>query len=292
MALSLLQILRSMAYSNLLTNNSVQSGQRNATITTQDVEGESSNEIVAYITVMSRNDMPIIDLGGGENMDFTITYVENEPSIAVAVFHLTSLMDEEDHDISSLSIRLLSTNGMLDAGEAIFLRTPTALPIFFDPRNSFDAMFIYVEMNGTTADYVELLQLLRYVNPDDEPTLTNAAGDNITREVVIQITDANFGNRATTEIRVGIEIQPVNDNAPRIFIDSLPASCTEDFRDQGIVVTRSRREVRSASKQRRKRMAYDFTDGDNSNVSDFWTHSELKPFTTHLILTIVLGECL
>ena len=258
-----------MAYSNLLRNDSVQNGQRNVTIVAQDLEGEVSDLIVAYITVMNRNDMPAIDLGGGENMDFTITYIENEPSIAVAVFHLTNLMDEEDNGISSLSIMLLSTNGMLDAGEAIFLRTPTALEIFFDPRNTFTDTFIYVEMNGTTVDYLEILQSLRYVNTEAEPTLTNAQGENLTREVVIRITDANFGDRSTAEIRVGIEIQPVNDNAPRIYINSLPASCTEDFRDQDIVVTRSRREVRSASKQQRKRQAYDSTDGDNSNVRNF-----------------------
>ena len=222
---------------------------------------------------MSRNDMPVLDLGGGENTDFTITYVEDAPSIAVAVFHLTSLMDEEDNDISSLNITLLSTNGMLDPGEAIFFRTPTALPIFFDPRNTFEATFIYVEMNDTTVSYVDLLRSLRYTNTELEPTLTNAEGENITREIVIQITDDNFGDRATTEIRVGIEIQTVNDNRPQIFINSLPVSCTEDFRGQDIEVARRRREVRSASKQRRKRMTFDGTDGDNSNVSDFWMYS-------------------
>ena len=132
---------------------------------------------------MDRNDGPAIDLGGGIDMDFMVTYIENGQSVAITIAHLLDLMG-----------RRRSRN----PGHVIL--------------------------------------------------------------VIITVTDVNF---ESTVVRVGIEIQPVNDNAPVLFIDSDPAACSQDYRDEDVVISRSRRDVRFVSKQRRKRMA-------SGNIDTSW----------------------
>ena len=258
---SLLQVLQTLTYLNLLTTNEVTDGRRSVTITAQDADNATSNQIDAYIYVMDRNDGPAIDLGGGIDMDFMVTYIENGQSVAITIAHLLDLMDEEGHVILNMSIELVATSGILDPGDTIFLRTPMALPFLFDPQTVITPTFISVQRNTTPQEYIDILMSIRYSNSELEPTLfINDTGVYPNRVVIITVTDVNF---ESTVVRVGIEIQPVNDNAPVLFIDSDPAACSQDYRDEDVVISRSRRDVRFASKQRRKRMA-------SGNIDTSW----------------------
>ena len=146
---SLLQVLQTLTYLNLLTTNEVTDGRRSVTITAQDADNATSNQIEAYIYVMDRNDSPAIDLSGGIDMDFMVTYIENGQSVAITIAHLLDLMDEEGHVILNMSIELVTTRGNLDPDDTIFLRTPMALPFLSDPQTVIMPTFISVQRNTT-----------------------------------------------------------------------------------------------------------------------------------------------
>ena len=204
---SLLQVLQTLTYLNILTPNEVTDGRRSVTITAQDADNATSNQIDAYIYVMDRNDGPAIDLGGGIDMDFMVTYIENGQSVAITIAHLLDLMDEEGHVILNMSIELVATGGILDPGDTIFLRTPMALPFLSDPQTVITPTFISVQRNTTPQEYIDILMSIRYSNSELEPTLfNNDTGVYPNRVVIITVTDVNF---ESTVVRVGIEIQPV-----------------------------------------------------------------------------------
>lgn len=77
------QILRSLSYINRYPDNRVTDGQRMLTIVATDTSGAESGSISVDITVMDRNDGPVVDVGGGDSMDFMTTFVENGPSIPI-----------------------------------------------------------------------------------------------------------------------------------------------------------------------------------------------------------------
>lgn len=79
------KILRSLNYINRYQDNRVTDGQRSITITAIDTSGDESGSIRVDITVADRNDGPVIDIGGGDSMDFMITFVENGPSIPIGM---------------------------------------------------------------------------------------------------------------------------------------------------------------------------------------------------------------
>lgn len=66
-------------------DNRVTDGQRSITIVTTDASGAESVPITAYITVADRNDGPVVNVGGGDSMDFTVTSVENGSSIPIGI---------------------------------------------------------------------------------------------------------------------------------------------------------------------------------------------------------------
>ena len=253
-----LQILKNLTYVNLHTDNAVTNGERNITITTTDTDSLSSNTLTLLINVTERNDGPAIDLGDGDNAGFSVTYTENGPGVAIGLTHLIQVMDEEGHNVSSMIIELVSENGELDDGESLFLRTPMALPFIFDPNTIITNTLINVSLTSESAAYARLLQAVRYTNTELEPTLF-VNGSSLTREIVIRITDASTVPVPTTnEVRVSVQIEPINDNAPRIIINSDPV-CTEDCRDSGDVKTISRRSatpLRGTLRRRRRSTAY------------------------------------
>ena len=53
---------------------------------TTDGSGAESAPITAYITVGDRNDGPVVNVGGGDSMDFVVTFVENGPSIPIGSY--------------------------------------------------------------------------------------------------------------------------------------------------------------------------------------------------------------
>ena len=55
------------------------------TIVTTDSSGAESGSISVDITVVDRNDGPVVNVGGGDSMNFMITFVENGPSIPIGM---------------------------------------------------------------------------------------------------------------------------------------------------------------------------------------------------------------
>ena len=210
----------------------------------------------------------------GEDQNFNVTFVENGDSVPIALAHLLDIMDEEGHDISMMTIELTATNGQLDPSDTIFVRTPLPEQIFQSLlQNPPTRTVISISLTGPVSLYIETLRNIYYDNSELEPTYFNDSATNTTllnREVVIRTTDSNLGDQTTSEIRVRVQIQLQNDNRPRIIIDSDPASCSEDCRDleEGEkMVVRRRRDVKTTPTKRRRRMAVDVGDYDNSMVS-------------------------
>ena len=56
---------------------------RSITIVATDTGGDESGPITALVTVVDRNDGPMVDVGGGDSMDVIMTFVENGPSIPI-----------------------------------------------------------------------------------------------------------------------------------------------------------------------------------------------------------------
>ena len=250
------QILRSLTYTNLHRNNSVTDGQRTIVISATDTgRSVSPTSLELFINVVERNDGPAINLGGGIDAGFTITYTENGPSVGIGLSHLVDVMDEEGHSISHMDIELVSTNGPLDGGDLLLLRTPVALPFVRDPNTVITNTSISISLPGENNNYTDALQSVRYINTEDEPTLY-VNGTELKREIVIRITDATTVPAPTTnEVRVTVLIGPINDKPPRIIINSNPA-CTEDCRNSDMIGTISRRSTyphMSTSRRRRRR---------------------------------------
>lgn len=57
---------------------------------TTDASGAESASITAYITVADRNDGPVVNVGGGDSMDFMVTSVENGSSIPIGSYVFTA----------------------------------------------------------------------------------------------------------------------------------------------------------------------------------------------------------
>jgi hypothetical protein len=259
------EILRSLTYTNLHTNNSVTDGQRFITISATDTGARlSMDTLTLLINVAERNDGPAINLGDGIDAGFTVTYTEGGPSVGIGLSHLIHVMDEEGHSISSMVIKLVSTNNALDEGDLLFIRTPMLLHFFSDPNTNITKRRISISLPGNSSDYIAALQAVRYINTEEEPTLF-VNGSKLVREIVIRITDSTTEPAPTTnEVRVTVEIEPINDNAPRIIINSDPV-CTEDFRDSGGTEAVSRRSVTPVTRGTHWRRRRSTTHRDNTD---------------------------
>jgi hypothetical protein len=205
-----------------------------------------------------------------------------------ALSHLIDIMDEEMHNISSITVELIATNGNLDPSDSIFLRSPMSL-LFLDnfatPPNT---TFIHIALNATVDVYEQALRAIYFDNSEIEPTIFNTTDSrmNLTRVVVIRITDTNFPDSGldnaelgttTTEIRIGINIQPINDNRPRILILA-PDGCATgsvNVSDAQANIRRRRRDVRAASNIR-KRSTHGFS---NVMVRNIMLHIHVAYFS-------------
>ena len=269
-----MQILRSLTYRNLHTTNQVEDGRRTIRITVNDTEHLSSQEITAHIDVGDRNDAPSINIGAGNGMDLNLTFQEEGASIPIVLSHLVSIMDEENHNISRLTAHLISTNGELDPSDAIFLRSPLGLQFTDDFRIPPTTRLIDISLNASRSTYRDALLSIHYDNAEREPTLFNSMGSPLIREVIITVYDdnflsvgastdqsSNFDNElgvSRTVLRVGITIEPMNDNAPRILIRAEPEGCAVGSSGTGVGggeggLARRRRDVKAASGRIRKR---------------------------------------
>ena len=241
-----LQILKSLTYTNLYTNNSVANGTRTLSISATDAGGRvSSNILTILVHVANRNDGPAVDLGLGFNQGVNITYTEGGQFVSIGISYLISISDEEGNRVSSIDIELIATSGNLDPQDSLFLRTPMDL----DPDSLvITATRITASSLESDSYYVDVLRALRYTNSEDEPTLF-VNGVMVHREIVIRITDEAL---ATNVIRVPVEIEPINDNAPRIIINSDPV-CTQDYRDSETTVMRRSVDPGHSIRRRRRR---------------------------------------
>ena len=189
-----------------------------------------------------------------------------------AFSHLIDIMDEEQNNISRLTVQLISTNGQLDPTDSIFLRSPMNLPFIdhLDPLPN--TTYIEIKLNASVNVYEQALRAVYYDNSELEPTLfinENNSRVNLTRVVVVNITDANFADTGedvegifnedkgtmTTTVRIGINIKPINDNRPRILLRATPLGCaagSDEHTDAEESVNRRRRDVRAASKLRKR----------------------------------------
>ena len=189
--------------------------------------------------------------------------------IRTALSHLIDIMDEELHNISSLSIELISTNGDLDPTDSIFLRSPMSLPFLDDFASPPTTTSIEIALNATVEVYEQALRAVYFDNSEAEPTIFNATGANLTRVVVIRITDTNFAGpgvdtsnifnanlgTSSTTVRIGINIEPINDNRPRIRILADPPGCaagSDDSTEAESNAGRRRRDIKAASRIRKR----------------------------------------
>lgn len=182
-------------------------------------------------------------------------------------------MDEEHHNISRLRIQLISTNGKLDPSDSIFLRSPMSLAFldhFASPPNT---TYIEIALNASFSVYEQALRAVYFDNSEVEPTIFNATGENVTltnltRVIIISITDNNFADSgidtsdvfnedlgiSTTTIRIGVNIEPINDNPPRIRILASPQGCASGSSNptDSEANVRRRRDIRAASRIRKR----------------------------------------
>lgn len=276
-------------YTNLHMNNLVIDGQRAITISANDTSGSISNTLTLLINVTERNDGPAIDLGNGNNAGFDVTYTENGPSVELGLSHMIQVMDEEGHNISSMVIQLVSTNGELDEGDILFLHTPMALPFISDPNTVITDRMISINLPGDSTDYTSALQAVRYINTENEPTLF-VNGSYLIREVVIRITDTStLPAPSTNEVRVTVQIEPINDNAPRIIINSDPV-CTEDYRDRGgeVVTIRRRSAVPLIRNTHRRRRRSNTNSGKINSLAVSIFHQPIKCFSVDVCVHLSL----
>lgn len=185
---------------------------------------------------------------------FAVTHSYN----FIALSHLIDIVDEEMHNISGLSVELIATNGELDPSDALFLRSPSSLLFLDNFATPPTATSLNILLNATADVYEQALRAIYYDNSETEPTV------NLTRVVVIRITDTNFPDSGMdnaelgttmSEIRIGINIQPINDNPPRILILAEPEGCAAgsvNVSDAQANIRRRRRDVRAASSIRKR----------------------------------------
>lgn len=235
------QILKSLIYTNLYTNNSVANGTRTLSISATDTGGRMSPNILTILVhVTNRNDGPAVYLGLDHDQ---VNYTEGGQFVGIGVSYLISISDEEGDRVSSIDIELVATSGNLDPQDILFLLTRMDL----DPDSLvITETRITASSLESESDYVEVIRALRYINSEDEPTLF-VNGVRVHREIVMRITDEAL---ATNVVRVPVEIEPINDNAPRIIINSDPV-CTQDYRDSETTVMR--RSVGPGPSVRRRR---------------------------------------
>lgn len=195
-------------------------------------------------------------------------------TISTAFSHLIDIVDEEMHNISRLTVELISTNGNLDPTDSIFLRSPMSLPFINNFASPPTTTFIDIALNSSVSVYEQALRAVYFDNSEIEPTIFNATGANLTRIVLINITDSNFADSAvdrndvfnadlgttTTTIRIGINIQPINDNRPRIRLVAIPEGCARNLdseTDSEASMDRRRRDIRAASRLRKRNIQGD-----------------------------------
>lgn len=166
----------------------------------------------------------------------------------IITLHLISIMDEELNNISSINVTLTATNGELDEGDNIFVRSINNPFIDKAIRTRHS---IYIPCEGTVNEFEDVLRSIFYLNEEDEPTYyVNAISkEKLRREIVIELTDNNITHPATAIHRILVNITLINDHTPNITLKLTNSSCLVSY--PGSINKRNTRFAASSHSQRR-----------------------------------------
>ncbi|XP_019864320.1 PREDICTED: uncharacterized protein LOC109593738 [Amphimedon queenslandica] len=244
------KVLQSLAYVNLLKNNSITNGVRNITLQITDIGDLDSSILTIMLTVRSRNDEPnlVID----EIIQYTETPTEPPENVHIVTLHLVSIIDEEMDNISSINITLTATNGALDENEQIYIAGSNDLL----NKAIVTSTSIYIPCEGTVTEYVQVLRSIKYVNSEEEPTYyaNPATREKLQRVIIVELTDNNATSPSTATHRILVNLTLINDNNPNIslrFTDGSSCAVSRPGGSRLHVNRRSTRSVRSNSSQKR-----------------------------------------
>ena len=207
-----------------------------------DEQGVESDSVDIYIDILTSNNETSEDTLNNETIVDTLQFTEGSTSIAIATPILLELIREENDDISELTVVLDAINGDLDDGDKLFLHTDqqynteenTSLSLIISSLESLD-------------EYINFLQSIRYINEEDEPTyFTSNGADELTRQVVIQVTSNGTPSSQTT-YRLLINMTLINDGKPIISIALFDEGCLATY-PVNQSLQHSKRDVYSSSR--------------------------------------------
>jgi hypothetical protein len=223
-------------------------GMAMVTVIVWDDEGAASLPVFINITVRTRNDEPVIDIGVGPNTDDNVTFTEitvGDNGVGIHISsrpHRIAVTDEEEERnyVSKMVVQLRASEcGMLDADEFIYSLRPPNSRIKYDPAidgKSITATTVgpvsVEDIDSVTRAYEELLFDIRYIHTGDEPTLycTSQSHKTLERFVDTTIFDSGSPTKNTT-ITTRIIIESVNDNAPKLTV-SVSDQCLLSLSDE------------------------------------------------------------
>ena len=205
-------VVSSVAYNNLLHSPGNPDTRQRMICFTPNDGVHDGREVVAIVTFDSVNDPPVVDLNGEDsgNNHYTV-FVEEGGWIQVNP--RATLFDIDDTKLDFVEIKLLNAiDGDLERlavdNVTVTVAANSALVQQFHilTRSDYDTStgILRIEMSGTNTvtNLQRVLQILRYNNIADEPTLTTR---------VVEIT-ANDGTASGPSAYVYIRIEPVNDS--------------------------------------------------------------------------------
>jgi cysteine-rich repeat protein len=216
------QVLRTLSYENLFTNNSLSDGVRTVVMQVNDTYGDSSQLVTILLHANERNDEPTVQI------DESLQFTEGSRSVRIVTTHLLKIIDEEMNNISSINITLTATNGDLDPSDNIFVRTPI-YPLITRANLTNTSLILYADANVN--EYEEVLRSILYINQEDEPTYyANATTrEKLQREIIITLTDDNSTHPSTAIHRISINLVLINDNRPVITLKFSDPSCLATY---------------------------------------------------------------
>ncbi len=228
---------------NTIENDTIPIGFRTLFIITNDTFNAQSETVSIDINVQSRNDEPEIVIND------MLQFVEGSTSIEIATPHILSLMDEEQHGISKLTVTLVGVNGGLDEEDSLVLRL-----IETNLLETLETNHTYISTSdpGTVQDYEDFLRSIRYINEAVEPTyyVNLTSKELLERRIVIEITD-DGPIKSTAVYTIMINITLRNDEKPVIRINLVDTGCLATY-PEGLSSQYSKRDTSSLNRLHRR----------------------------------------
>ncbi len=198
-------------------------GPASFTYTVDDGNGGQSTSTV-NVQVVSVNDFAVIDLDAGSaGSDYSATYTENDPGLAI-VDSTVSILDVDHTNLASATITLTNAQigDIIETGSmpgGITASVSPSAPV--SVANS--TVTVSLTGSATLADYEAALQLITFRSVSDNPStvarmltvVVNDGSDNSnTANVVIAVTAVNDAPTATDDSFT------INEDTPRTFAAS------------------------------------------------------------------------